>query len=617
MAKQMVNPVERHLEKGVLGIAALGLVYVIVQFLVTSPNQIELGSRTVTPGNIDAAVAERAQEVLGRIQNQAPKVEIAEPLFDEFAGSLAPLKPDPLPAVAPFQPLVPLIDPPIDVLGRAKLVEVPRPEAPKISSGRSTIATSVSGSQQYVPVNWATVSALFDYKKQVERQKNTYGATQDQIVVFPMEIQRRMARPDGSFSDGNWEDIDTWPTVPLPRMPELTVVMAGNNPTVPLHQLKEIENFYRSLSELPRQRDCMRPLMAQVVNGTKWTFPIITSYLDVKKQDHQFLSPNDPPSANPADVYGIETVAAAPTTAEPTAEQLLDSKLKEAETLIASAKKNLSVQEAIRANNLALEVSQDRTVSATQRSRAELLRRQADQAQRDVERELMTRGQPQPGGDKGPAAVRRDPLPTQQMWAHDAADGSIKDNATYQYRVRFRIYNQFAGSPEKFDDPQDATKLVLASDWSEPSESVTFEPTSLFFVTYEDKAKSEVGVEFFRWYYGAWLKSRRTKMAIGDVLATEQRTPAPALTDATTTDNPNVPFSADGFVIDLDFSRKSQERKAGRSDGGVSFGQLRDDTALVLMTADGRLAERLVSLDRDHPDKRSATGKLWTPKGGK
>jgi len=43
MAKQLVNPIERHVEKAVLGLTGLALVAVIALYLVTSPNQIELG----------------------------------------------------------------------------------------------------------------------------------------------------------------------------------------------------------------------------------------------------------------------------------------------------------------------------------------------------------------------------------------------------------------------------------------------------------------------------------------------------------------------------------------------------------------------------------------------
>ncbi|MCH7632724.1 MAG: hypothetical protein IIB59_05885, partial [Planctomycetes bacterium] len=64
MAKQLVNPLERHVEKAVVGLAALLLLGVIARYLVTTPNQIELGGETVTPRTIDAKVAQKAREAL-------------------------------------------------------------------------------------------------------------------------------------------------------------------------------------------------------------------------------------------------------------------------------------------------------------------------------------------------------------------------------------------------------------------------------------------------------------------------------------------------------------------------------------------------------------------------
>ena len=43
MAKQLVSPVERHVEKGILGVAVVLLLGVVAMYLVSSPNQMELG----------------------------------------------------------------------------------------------------------------------------------------------------------------------------------------------------------------------------------------------------------------------------------------------------------------------------------------------------------------------------------------------------------------------------------------------------------------------------------------------------------------------------------------------------------------------------------------------
>ena len=53
MAKQMINPVERHFEKGVLGAAVLMLIGIIALYLISSPNQLEIDGQKATPSTID------------------------------------------------------------------------------------------------------------------------------------------------------------------------------------------------------------------------------------------------------------------------------------------------------------------------------------------------------------------------------------------------------------------------------------------------------------------------------------------------------------------------------------------------------------------------------------
>ena len=50
MAKQAVSSIERHVEKGVLGIAALALFASVGYYLVQSPNTIEISNQPTDPG---------------------------------------------------------------------------------------------------------------------------------------------------------------------------------------------------------------------------------------------------------------------------------------------------------------------------------------------------------------------------------------------------------------------------------------------------------------------------------------------------------------------------------------------------------------------------------------
>jgi hypothetical protein len=76
MAKQLVHPIERHVEKAVLGLTGLALLTAIALYGVTSPNQIPLGQEKVSPGTIDSKVAQKAAEVVGRLRAAEPKTQV-------------------------------------------------------------------------------------------------------------------------------------------------------------------------------------------------------------------------------------------------------------------------------------------------------------------------------------------------------------------------------------------------------------------------------------------------------------------------------------------------------------------------------------------------------------
>ncbi len=185
MAKQLVNPLERHVEKAVVGVAALVLIGAAARFLLTSPNHIELGNETVTPRTIDTKVAERAAEILGRIRSVRAEVTTPEPLVDEFIAAAQALNAPPLAAAAPFGPDVPLVDPPSTIGGHASMVRVLKPAKPQVVSGRSTIKfPGPSGEDRYAAVNWVTLSALFDVKGQADLQRHA-GLIADRYYDAP------------------------------------------------------------------------------------------------------------------------------------------------------------------------------------------------------------------------------------------------------------------------------------------------------------------------------------------------------------------------------------------------------------------------------------------------
>ena len=96
MAKQLVSPIERHIEKVVVGIAAILLLGVIAKYLVTSPNQMEVDGVTVWPGTIDQKVTDKGSDVRRRIQNAQPADNPLEKIYPDFVAQLDPFAGDAL-----------------------------------------------------------------------------------------------------------------------------------------------------------------------------------------------------------------------------------------------------------------------------------------------------------------------------------------------------------------------------------------------------------------------------------------------------------------------------------------------------------------------------------------
>ena len=614
MAKQLVNPIERHVEKAVLGLTGLALVAVIALYLVTSPNQIELGQEKVSPSTIDGKVAQKAADVIARLRSAQPKTEKYDARFDDFAGSLQPLGRTPLPGAVAMGPEVPIVDKIGVMFGQAGLVRVNRPAKPTTTHGRSTITESVGGQSRLVPVDWVTVSASIDVKGQTELQRLEYGATREEVIFAPPEIQRRARRLDGSWSDEDWKDVKCWPAVVMPRAPGITLFSADGKVLADKEELKALDKFAADLQHPKMQLDVVRPLPPDMARLTHWALPVITSYRDVLKQDDEYLNPSEQPPADLLDRYGVsgEVVKKKETTELTPAEQRT-RKLQDGQRLLDSARQNKSENDAIEAGNRAIDILNDKDATAADKTKAERLKAEADQAKRDIIREALAGKAPRPGVQPaGQPAKKRERLPTQQIWAHDAGVGSIVNGETYQYRLRFRIYNRLAGMPEKFNKPEDAATVFIAGEWSEPSDAIWIELSTKFFVTSDNKKEEEIGVEFFRWFDGVWVKpERRIKGTVGALLRDKQRVPTPAIDDPSKVDRPEVEFLADATIVDIDFDRGFRERKAGTTPKGVKFAPPASSCSVVFVDSRGRLQERFESLDKIHPDKKDMTSRLW------
>lgn len=639
MAKQLVGPVERHVDKAVLGIAGLALIAVAAQFLVTSPNKLDLRNETVTPKTIDPKVQEFAQSVRQTVRSARPPEHEVEDLSSEFTAVAAEAGTagtrEAWPAVAALLPKVPLVGPPVVIEGEIELIEPPAPQKPRIASGRSTVFLPPDGGfpegtelLYYTPTNWATVSAIVDVDELRTMQRNEYLPDREEVYFTRIEAQRQRMQPDGTWPE-TWEDVTLYQPFGADERrqpPDLKLVTEEDRLTVEYGAMNQLEGYFNELKRPNVQLSVLRPMPPEFVSPAYWEMPVITSRTDVLRMDDEYLYPDEKPADVPEDRYPDAPEAAVASTPgedieqRETLQEANRRRFREADELLARGNRENNVDLVIQAQNKWHEIMTAMDPRTQQRSpqsdidRAMKLRQDAEQTILDIQRRRLRnlRGAEGPGGDAKPAAPKRQLLSAQQVWVHDALAGSIKSGATYRYRIRYRLYNRMAGLPNLLRNPQDATIPTIASAWSAPSDPVEIPPDRRYYLATAYDTRNEIGLEFYQWFEGVWTRPRGTeKFGIGDVLRFVARAPLPRRDDPTMADNAELNFGTDATLIDIEFDRPFPERALTRSRGFQFEDQ--PDTVAAFIDEDGHVFERSMSIDKSHPGRSEIRDKIWKP----
>jgi hypothetical protein len=611
MAKQLVNPFERHLEKAALGLTAIALIYVVVTYVVASPNQLDLEGEAVSPSTIDRALSRKAESVQDRIRNVRAESEIPEPLYGKLVEGLDPYSASGLPLEVrysvPFGPTVPIVDATEAGAGRVDLATVVASAPPRISHGRSTFAIETGdGDPLRMVANWVTVASVFDVQAQMAQLRKQYGVRRKNVVFGRPQLQRRERQKDGSWSDDDWTDISGLVAEPvrLPERPPITLIPDGNNMIVPVREKGKVEEFFTRTDEPILQLEMLRPMLPPTLNGDEWAPPIFTTRRDILLQDGYYLFHGDSPAKNPVDRYGGSTELRIEVEEEKTNAQLLA----EMPDRLQDALKNLNGNTARQVYNDALDIEHDAKATASEKATAKQMQIRATDYEADIKRKSRS---PQDRGTDEKEDAGRQPMANQTFWIHDARAGSVESGKTYQFRIRAVIANLLAAHPERFRDPMHAREFFIDGPWSDPVE-VTIPPDMWFFITSKVDRNKEVGIEFFRWFEGVWVRSPRGKFTIGDSLELQARTVVPSDVEGGT-ERPTVEYSAGAKIVDIDFDRTHREWKKGIGRDGVRFGSATKACCVVMVDADGRLYERFVVTDKRDPRKKIVSDRTYKP----
>ncbi|MFQ5490101.1 MAG: hypothetical protein ACE5GE_05200, partial [Phycisphaerae bacterium] len=401
----------------------------------------------------------------------------------------------------------------------------------------------------------------------------------------------------------DWEYVRNYaPKIP-PDPPEAKLTQADDKLVADAAMRDDVLAYFGLVRD--HQLDILRPEFPQAVDGDKWKVwrqPLFPG-IDVVDLDAEFLDPDG--EMEREDIIGFRYWEddAEEQPAEPEQKPKKSTRQLEKETL-AKIQQLQSAGELDEAYSLAKNLAGSATTPKIKRDAQKLV----DDlklliADREREREKN------PHAEDEYEDTTRPVSPVQVVWSHDADVGSVESGATYQYRIRALLYNRYAAVPEILKDPHDAEKLFVAGPWSEPSDPVTIPLDTRFFLTRaSNKGAGSVRVEVFKWFEGYWVK-QTFDVGVGDRIGGKGRARLP------NDERPMVDFDTGSIVVDLDPRRVFRKRTRKRKDGSIDFDPKVEQTvALVYMTPDGRLQERLLQLDRSDQAYKQMKEKVWKEK---
>jgi len=283
MAKKTFSPVEQHVEKAVLGVAALILVAVAALFLVSTPNTVVVGGQDRGPGEVGEALKAEADNLRRRLQTAQADVEAVPDFRGDLLtarergplGMVAGIAPQ-LRLVTGFGAAVPDMADIEDQGGKIALADVLACSPPAARAGKllgvpvkpailTLEADARSGFQgqddalaererqlrmelgQIIAEDmyWVCVATKFDLAAQREAMKQRgYDSGRTDIMVTHFQLQRQQLQPDGMWSD--WQDVETYQSVVLPQAPDVAI---GTDDKLPSHQWELVRAYKDVIQE--------------------------------------------------------------------------------------------------------------------------------------------------------------------------------------------------------------------------------------------------------------------------------------------------------------------------------------------------------------------------------
>ena len=281
MPTKKMNPVEEHFEKGILGIAAIVLLYILFAYMIKSPTSLELGTTVVRPGQAYKYVKEQVDQLDQKAKQQEsqwPDITLVQEkndsnkstkmmgLPESLAATLTPIV---LPNVEEMQS-----GPSIDSRNKYDLPKVLPPDKVTVSSGRSTLSLGsdmvakefFQTSEENFDVSWVTVVGEINLEKQRKLMEELPEKVEKEPMYVRVDLQRAEVGKDGKA--GKWEDVS--------NLDAQTLLLTPSKPLKKesMDDLRTVRNsLFSNLGE--EEATALNPECPTVVHGDDWDTPLL------------------------------------------------------------------------------------------------------------------------------------------------------------------------------------------------------------------------------------------------------------------------------------------------------------------------------------------------------
>ncbi len=559
MARKGGNLVDRFADKVALGLGAAALLAVIGFFFVSSPYKSPEGK---APTEVCEAVAQEADRARQAVVQKRPQPSQTSPvggLLDQWFGndsSTGLLANAGLPADARYALPWPL--PLVDVVGtseedRHDLARLLPPEKPVVKAGRSTFRLPVpvvpgsraSESESAGPettLAWANVVAQIDLLEQGRRfRAQRYGSGMYYLPIVEVQLQRRPA----DVPQAAWEEVGGWrPYAPL-EVPAVEFTAADRLTPESQEALDAFRKILRRYAD-----EIGRPKLPAAQSGDPVVYPEAPWIWGDPVMEEEQAAADALAGAGGSFSAQREALRGR----EPKEQRRYKKWLRQAELEMRSSgdrAPNLDLAAILLEAALGVEGVDDK--SKARERWTELQRRRRESGLPEIRRETFRR--------------------PEKMMPIQASDTEVVPGQAYVYRMRYAILNHYVGQPAELRRRADARRVLLYSDWSEPSAPVEVWTDVLFQLTAVNAEKRTATVNVYRWASRQWNVKRFT-VEVGEEIGGSPRGGRQR----------GVDFSTGVVVVDV-------IPEAGETGGRLVY----------CLKSDTRLNERYVNLDRDHP----------------